>query len=1216
MASTAVQSPSLSQMEAANVPTQFPTDAAPYTLGKSVKPIEEKWKLLPAFLKAKGLVKQHIDSYNFFVQTEIRHIVRANSNRIVKSDVDPAFFIEFLDIRVGEPRWEESMVGHRLTPMLCRNRDLTYSAPIFVDVDYLRGNAVVRKRNVEIGRLPVMLKSCVCVLHNKSMEQIQALGECPNDPGGYFIVRGTEKVILMQEQLSKNRIIVEYDLKGNMCATVTSATAESKSRTAVVYKNNKLYMRHNSFIDDLPICIVLKAMALETDQEIMQMVGTKKYHHEGLSLSIQDTHAEDVLTQRQALHWIGKKIRPKMQAKGFFTPMKEKGTKTEKNIIDEAVDTLHRVVLSHIETAGADFRAKSRFICLMIRRTLDACHDKTLMDDKDYYGNKRLELAGQLVALLFEDLFKRFSAQIKKQADQSLGRFHQTRLSSRKGDETPYPDCFRNLLSDIITRGMQAAISTGNWNIKRFKMERSGVAQVLSRLSFIATLGMMTRINSQFEKGRKVSGPRALQPSQWGMLCPCDTPEGESCGLVKNLALMTHVTTDEDPTPLSQLCFTLGVEDSSAITGEELHDEGTFLVFLNGTPLGVHRRPKQFMRNIRFLRRNGRVGGFVSVFDNEAHKAIYIASDGGRLCRPLIIVENGSPLLLQRHITLLQAGEITFMDFIRNSVLEWIDVNEENNILIALREQDIIFDTTHLEIDPFTLLGVIAGLIPFPNHNQSPRNTYQCAMGKQAMGAIAFNQFLRCDTLLYLLVYPQKPLCKSHTIDLVKFEELPAGQNASVAVMSFTGYDIEDAIVMNRASIDRGFGRCFAIRRHSVELKKYYNGDSDRAIAPAPRDFSGTDQRSYASKWEQSNRTGLSKKFQALEDDGVARVGELLTEDQVFVNKFTPINTREPVGDPLRNVADFSSHYKPTPVKYKAPLPAYVDRVICTENIDGARLFKVLLRQTRIPELGDKFSSRHGQKGVVGLIVNQEDMPFSESGWCPDLVMNPHGFPSRMTVGKMIELISSKSSVLDGVLKYGTAFENVSVDDLGSILTQEGFHYSGKEYLTSGITGEPIESYIFVGPIYYQKLKHMVQDKIHARGRGPRVILTRQPTEGRAKEGGLRLGEMERDCLVAYGASNLLLERLMYSSDVFDTTVCAECGLIGYSGWCPYCKSSEHVTTIRIPYACKLLFQELQTMNVCARLSIKELNMYRRALFVIAIYDLAAEVLSCKYLFS
>ncbi|EUD64425.1 DNA-directed RNA polymerase III subunit RPC2 [Plasmodium inui San Antonio 1] len=1206
-----------------------------YEESKDIKNLTEKWKLLPAYLKVKGLVKQHIESYNYFIKQEIKTIMNATTNKILKSDIDEHFYVEFLDIFVGRPSVEENMIETNLTPQICRQRDLTYSAPIYVDVEYVKGSNIIRKNNVEIGRLPVMLRSDICILNNKTEEELMKLGECPYDPGGYFIVKGTERVLLMQEQLSKNRIIVEMDIKHNICATITSTTAESKSRCVIVYKNNKLYLKHNSFIEDIGVCIILRAMGYESDQEIFQMIGSHRNYHNGILLSLYELYSENIKTNLDALLYIGKKIRPRLLAKGFFSSMKEKQVKNEKDIIEEGLDFLSRVLLSHIQQKNKyDFRNKARCICLMIRRVLDSANNKNELDDKDYYGNKRLELAGQLISLLFEDLYKRFYFTLKKQIDQTLSKYMQSNYTSKSKysgniNET-YPDVFRSLPKDIITRGMQAAISTGNWNIKRFKMEKSGVSQVLSRLSFIACIGMMTRLNSQFEKGRKVSGPRALQPSQWGVLCPCDTPEGESCGLVKNLALMTHVTNDnENNEHLIEILYTLGVEDSDSLTGEELYKEGIFFVIFNGILLGVHKKPRIFMRRIRCLRRYGKIGQFVSIYDNFLHKAIYISTDGGRLCRPLIIVENGKSKLCQEHIVSLENGTINFFDLLKSSVIEWIDVNEQNNLLIALKESDISINTTHLEIDPLTILGVVAGLIPYPNHNQSPRNTYQCAMGKQAIGAIGYNQFVRCDTLLYLLVYPQKPLVKSKTIEFINFEKLPAGQNAIVAVMSFCGYDIEDAIVMNKSSIDRGFGRCMSLRKHAVELKNYFNGSND-LVLPSPLAISKLQQRQEKQRQERQrlekqpqekqrqekehqlaapgqhvkqerdhveNGAGTNvdepkrfqnkeiKKYHALDVDGVVSIGYLLKEGQVYINKYSPRNVKDHVKDISK--IDLND-LKLNEVKYKSVYPSYIDKIIFTENAEGLKIYKIIMRQTRLPELGDKFSSRHGQKGVVGLLVNQEDMPFTESGICPDLIMNPHGFPSRMTVGKLLELVASKSAVLDGELKYGSIFSGTPFEEIASILFKYGFNCSSKELLYSGLTGEPLETYIFMGPIYYQKLKHMVQDKIHARARGPRQLLTRQPTEGRSKEGGLRLGEMERDCLIAYGVSNLLLERLMLSSDVCDVYICEDCGMMGYDTYCTFCQKCDKNALVKMPYACKLLFQELQTMNVFPKIVVKE----------------------------
>ncbi|KAF2478648.1 hypothetical protein BDY17DRAFT_272988 [Neohortaea acidophila] len=1110
---------------------------------------KDKWNLLPAFLRVKGLVKQHIDSFNYFTELELKKIVKAN--QLVTSDITPqgsekAKWIQFTDIRVGVPDRLEDKLNHidsTVTPNECRLRDMTYAAPIYVDIVYPKQSGKHTIRDICIGRLPIMLRSSKCVLNGRSDSEMALLNECSLDPGGYFVVRGQEKVILVQEQLSKNRIIVEQ-MKGIIQASVTSHTANVKTKTYVLLKKNALFLKHNSLNEDIPVAILFRAMGIQSDNEILFLAaGSDAQYQDEFAPNLELAAQEGVFTQEQALDYISTRMKADR-----FAPRFGKDAKTPKQA---ALDKLANTIIPHVTVTGMNFRPKALYVAFMTRRVLMAMHDPSLVDDRDYVGNKRLELAGQMLSLLFEDLFKEFTKNIKMNMDKLLRKHHPT--------EEWNP---RNTVEQFairITSGMERAIATGNWTLKRFRMDRAGVSHVLSRLSYISALGMMTRISSQFEKTRKISGPRALQPSQFGMLCTSDTPEGESCGLIKNLALMTHITTADDEEPVKKMVFILGAEDVTSLCGEEIYGAGAFIIFINGTPIALTRHPKQFLVGFRRFRRMGRISEFVSIYVNYQHNGVHIATDEGRVCRPLIIVEKGRSKVTARFLESLRKGTMDFDDALSRGIVEYLDVNEENDSNIAVYEDGIGAHTTHLEIEPFTILGAVAGLIPYPHHNQSPRNTYQCAMGKQAIGAIAYNQFERIDSLLYLMVYPHKPLVSTRTIELVKYDKLPAGQNAIVAVMSYSGYDIEDALVINKASCDRGFGRCQVFKKLSMPLKKYGNGYQDRLI----------------------DRDATNPRHKKLGKDGLPDVGFELESGDMYILKETPLQKDAAV--PPNQQTWAAVH-----MAYKLPDPCYADKVMISANEADNTIIKIQTRQTRRPEIGDKFSSRHGQKGVVGIIAEQADMPFTDQGIVPDIIMNPHGFPSRMTVGKMLELVAGKAGVLAGTQEYGTAFGGSKVEDMGAELVRRGFSYSGKDFVTSGITGESLPSYVFFGPIYYQKLKHMVQDKMHARSTGPRAILTRQPTEGRSRAGGLRLGEMERDCLIAYGASQLLLERLMISSDAHEVDVCEACGMMGYNNWCQGCASSRGVVRMTLPYAAKLLIQELMSMNVKAALQLED----------------------------
>jgi len=502
------------------------------TLDAPIGTLKDKWRIIPHFLALRSLLRQHIDSYDYFVNVEMKAIVSSPSAREIRSEHDAKFYLQYTDCWVGEPCIEEdSYSSTPSTPSMCRLRDITYSAPIYVNVRYTRGRQIVIKNKVQIGRIPIMLRSSKCMLYKKSERQLAAMNECPMDPGGYFVIKGVEKVILIQEQLSKNRVIIEEDNKGNPMASITSSTHERKSKAYIISKNGgRVYLKHNIFTEDIPIVIVFKAMGVQSDLEIVQLIGSESDILDCVALSLEEPIRVGILTQSQALNYIGHKIRgksglgvsttdttsllnppslvPSISVDGTGDGTIRRNGKRNLSAEDEARDVLAHVVLSHIHVPVPqfDFRTKCIYVGHIVRRVLMVHLGKAPIDDKDYYGNKRLELAGNLLSLLFEDVFKLFNNDLKRQADLVLSKPNRAQAF----------DVIKMIRPDTITQGFVNAIATGNWVLKRFRMDRAGVTQVLSRLSYISALGMMTRVNSQFEKTRKVSGP-----VRRCMLCHC-----------------------------------------------------------------------------------------------------------------------------------------------------------------------------------------------------------------------------------------------------------------------------------------------------------------------------------------------------------------------------------------------------------------------------------------------------------------------------------------------------------------------------------------------------------------------------------------------------------------------------------------------------------------------------------------------------------------------
>ena len=1199
---------------------------------------EITWNIIDKYFNDNqyALVAHHIDSYNDFFKNGIKSIFKEkNPIRIMKDQNPETKEFKFrCNIYLGGKNGDKLFFGkpiifdkdreHYMYPNEARIRNMNYSTAIEYEVDVefiiraddgeLIERVITLPERIYLGKFPIMVNSELCILNGMSKELRFNLGECKNDPGGYFIIDGKEKVIVPQEKFADNMLYVRENKDDELyshSAEIRSVSEDASKpmRTTAVKlvaptptkKNGHILVSIPNVRKAMPLFIVMRALGIESDKEIIQycLLDLEKYSNY-VDLFIPSIHdAGKIFNQELALKYIA--------------------TFTKQKTVSSTLHILMDYFLPHI--GELNFQSKAYFLGYMVKQMLEVYTKEKQPTDRDSFKFKRVEITGMLLYDLFKEYYTLQQQNIYLKIDKEF-TFHKVSYHTVESFPNLIENNYKDLFKDrVVEEGFRKAFK-GNWGSEEHT-KRMGVVQPLNRLSFNSFITHLRKINLPMDSSAKVVKPRFLHGSQWGIIDALDSPDGGNIGFHKHLAIMAKVTSNCSGIPITKWFRNY----TNMLYLEECtpkYLEQTTKLFVNGVWIGAINNPEEVVTLFKEFRRSALIPIYTSISWDIASNEIMVYTDSGRLCRPVFFIDKSTgrvsydkPALLE----VLKKGEFTWQQLISGfskkndetfntenckiyelpknlygteslnqlhntqAIIEFMDTSESETALISLTEDKLTEDSlyTHLEIHPSLILGTLSNMIIYPENNPLARNVFSCGQSRQAISVYHSNFHTRIDKMGVVLNYGEVPLVKSRYLKYITNDEMPYGENAIVAIGVYGGYNVEDSILFNEGAIKRGLFKMtyYTMYESREESSKVGKNEIDSKFANI----------------EKSNVVGLKMgvDYSQLDEYGLIKENTPLDDKTVVIGKvLTNLDNPE-------TVLDASEYPK------KGQL-GYVDKSFMTEGEEGFRIAKVRIREEREPNIGDKFASRAGQKGTVGLIIPERDMPFTSSGIKPDLIINPHAIPSRMTLGQLVETIVGKACAIYGGFGDCTAFVNKGTknESFGKLLNQAGFNSYGNEILYNGQTGEQLETEIFMGPTYYMRLKHMVKDKVNYRGRGPRTVLTRQTVQGRANDGGLRIGEMERDGIIAHGASKFVEESMMLRGDEYYMAVCNQTGSVAVynesrnlflspqaDGPIKFTNVTQHnadivnisrfgrdFSVVRVPYAFKLLMQELKTMNI------------------------------------